>query len=174
MPGILKKILRKINAPIIRVLYGPLEKIKSTRPIEKIDTLVIGDICSDTLLNQYCDLEHSMKLMMPGRSIMATYILLCHFTSVLQEGGKVIVVDGKGKDGLSVYDYPYLSQLTRMGLKMKENGRKMTYPLFFMPLKSLLLLTGWGGDMYKKGKCLDDNIVKLCGRKKFELIYLVK
>ena len=172
MPRILKRIFQKLNWPIINMLYGPLNKVSSTRPVETIDTLIIGDICSDSVIKRYCSLRHCIKLLMPGRSLSASYILLSHFTSILPKGGKVVIIDGHGQDKLTAYDYPYLSQLSRLEYAIVDQPRKRACPILYIPIKSIQLITKIGGFGYRESECQYPEIVNFCNRKGLQLIYL--
>ena len=172
MPRILRKILQKLNAPICRKMYGALQNVHPNRPVQKTDTLIIGDLCSDKILGHMCQLNSSIKIMLPNRSLKTSKLILAHFTSVLPEGGRVIIVDRGSKSDISCYDYPFLSQISRLELGLIENNRKMNNPLLYMPLQSLRLLFGLSMTKYSILECPDKEIVEMCCRKQFVLSYL--
>lgn len=172
MPRILRKLLQKLNAPICRRMYGVLDHVSANRPIETVSTLVIGDLCSDKALNSVCQLDGSLKIMLPNRSLESSKLILFHFTSVLKEGGNVVITDKGSNKGVTCYDYPFFSQITRMELRMKDESKKRNYPLLYAPLQSLQLLFGFGASKIHKENCPDEEIIEMCKRKKFQLIYL--
>lgn len=174
MPRFLSDFLQILNAPIYNKMYDALNHIHANRPIESIDTLIIGDFCLDRNLKQFCHLSHALKIMFPGRSLASSKLILEHFTSVLKEGGTVIIVNGGIKDGISSFDYPFFSEVTRKELQMHMNRSYFYYPLFFAPFKSLKMTFGLVSSKFQITECPDKEVVELCCRKKFNLFYLSK
>jgi hypothetical protein len=172
MSWFLKKILQKLNSPIRIKLYEALQHVQANRPIESINTLIIGDLCKDRMLMQLCQSNQSIKIMRPKRSLESSKLILAHFTSVLREGGKVIIIDLGSKEGVSCLDYPFLSQISRLELNLSENSKRISYPLLFFPLQCIRLMFGLGCSKIHEAECPDNEIVEICNRKQFKLMYL--
>ena len=172
MPRFLSTILQKLNAPIYRKIYGALDHVNANRQIEAVNTLIIGDLCTEKVLKKVCHLDSSLKIMFPNRSLVSSKLILYHLTSVLMEGGDVVIIDKGGGHGVTCYDYPFLSQITRLELNMKDESKKRNYPLLFAPLQSIKLLFGFGAYKIQQEECPDEDIIGMCKRKKFKLTYL--
>ena len=172
MPGLLSKMLQKLNAPVCKKLYGALDHVHPNRQIETVKTLIIGDLCSDKVLKNVCQLDGALKIMFPNRSLISSKLILSHFTSILNEGGDVIIIDKGSKMGVTCFEYPFLSQITRLELNMKDECKKRYYPLLFAPMDSFHILFGIDFSKFHQEECPDLEIVGICKRKKFNLKYL--
>ena len=173
MPRILNSMLVKLSRPIVRQMYSPLQRLRANRQVERIDVLVIGDMISDSLLSKYCSLEHAMKVLMPGRSLATSATLLAHLSSVLSTNGTVVIVDGGSSEDISVFDYPYLSQVTKLEMGVYDQPWKTTNPFRYIPEKSLkILFRTYCFTNFHEKRCPDDCITELCKRKGLKLIYL--
>ena len=172
MPRLLNNLFQLINAPVCRKMYGALEHVHANRPVESIDTIIIGDLCDERTLKQVCSLDHSLKILFPGRSLASSKLILGHLTSVLREGENVVIVNKGIMEGITYFDYPFLSQISRAELNMTKKSRRIYYPLLFAPVRSLKLLMGLACSNFKITNCPDKEIEDLCKRKKFNLIYL--
>ena len=172
MSWILKKILRKLNAPVRNKALSALRYVSSNRDVQTVDTLIIGDMCPNKLLREVCSLDHSVKLVYPDRSLSSSKRILSHLTSLLPQGGNVVIVDRGSQNEVTPYDYPFLSQLARLELNIKEESKKIDYPLFFMPWQSLRLLFGISDSKLSVADCPDRELKDLCNRKSYNLIYL--
>lgn len=172
MPRFLSKILQKLNAPICRKIYGALNHLNANRQIETVNALIIGDLCTEKVLKKVCNLDGSLKIMFPNRSLVSSKLILYHLTSVLREGGDVIIINNGKGHGVTCYDYPFLSQITRLELNLKNESKKRNYPLLFAPLQSIRLLLDLGAYRIQQEECPDEDIIEMCKRKKFKLIYL--
>lgn len=175
MSWILKKVLLKLNAPVRSKALGALRYVSSNRAVRTVDTLVIGDLCSSKILKGVCSLDNAVKVIYPGRSLSSSKRILSHLTSLLPQGGNVVIVDRGSQTEVTPYDYPFLSQLARLELNIKEESKKISYPLFYMPWQSLRLLFGLSiGLKLSVVDCPDQELKALCNRKSYNLIYLAK
>lgn len=172
MRRFLKSFLTLLSRPVVSKMYSPLLRLKANREVETIDTLIIGDLISDSQLRRYCSLERSMKVLSPGRSVYASSCILSHLSSVLASNGTVIIVDGGSNSGLTEYDYPYLYWVYAMENGVPDNPTKRNIPILYMPLKSLQMLMGISFHHYRISECSNDVIKELCSRKGFKLVNL--
>lgn len=153
-------------------MYGALDHVYADRQIESINTLIIGELCTDKTLEGFCQLDGSLKIMLPNRSLLSSKQIFFHLTSVLREGGNVIILDKGCSNGVSCYDYPFLSQISRLELKMTDECKKRNYPILYAPWQSIKLLLGLGSSRVQNVNCPDEEIIEVCKRKNFHLIYL--
>lgn len=85
-----------INKKTMEKLYSPMLRLSANRKVEKVDTIVIGDMISISKLSQFCNLSHSMSLCAPGRTLNSSFLLLQHLTSRLDPKGSVVIVNRGG------------------------------------------------------------------------------
>ncbi len=161
-----------MNRPVVRAFSAPLY---SNREIKHYDTLLIGDICSKNVLQDHITFN-TLSLTCPNRNLEASYQILLHTESILGEGGKCVIVDGKKemKNPITLFDVGFLSQLRKKELNVECLEKKRNFPLFYAPLRSLKLLLGIGTSAYKKSVCPHKGIVDFCNKKQLQLTYLVK
>lgn len=130
-------ILLQMNSKVYRSLFAPREMTFLER---NYDCLVIGDMEGrDELIPQG---KKVLRFQFPNRSLYASYIILQHVFSWLDEnhGEVIILVKRKNLQSqhVSEYDVPLLHQITidRMSLTKKTTR----YPLFKDPVCSIKLL----------------------------------
>lgn len=172
MRRLLKKLLTILSRPIVSKMYAPLLRLKANRDVEIVDTLIIGDLISDSQLKKFCSLDRSMKVLLPGRSLFASSCILNHLSSVLSPKGTVVIVDGGSQAGLTEYDYPYLYWVFAKEYGVIDNPSMRNIPIRYMPIKSIQILLGLSFHRFHESRCNDEIINKLCFRKGYKLIYL--
>lgn len=163
-----KIVLRKTNK---------MPLLSAQRKIKKYKYLVIGDLCPCSVLNDYIDKqEDAFIILAPGRSLSASYQILLHTISILDEGGTCIIVDSgkQSKKVYSIFDLPYLSLITRKELQIESAVRKESYPLFYEPIKSLLLLfdISYNHNKYRDMICTDNRVMDFFRQRTNQFIYL--
>ena len=160
------------NKLVIHKAKAPMKLLGNNRKIEKIETLVIGDMCSLKVLKRYCNPERSMRIQAPGRSLESSSLILQHLVSRLEPNGSVIIIDrGKNAD-TSFYDVQYFSLITRLEHGIIDLGRRARYPILYAPLQCFAFLFGLPNHRVTKGLCKNNDIVGLCQRKGLQLSYL--
>lgn len=157
-----------LNKIAIKKYYKPLTRLSPSRPVETIDTLIIGDYCTKNQMKSFCNLEHALMVVAPRRSLFSSFLILKHLTSRLQIGANIIIIDRGSIKETTYYDYPYLSQIEKLKI---SHPRRWLYCFF---LYRLLYDIGRGNCL--KGLCAtpcpNTEIQELCTRKGFTLIYL--
>ena len=166
--GLNKIVLRKSNK---------MPLLSAQRKIKKYKYLVIGDLCPGSVLKDYIDKqEDAFKILAPGRSLNASYQILLHTISILDDGGTCIIVDSgkQSKKVYSIFDLPYLSLITRKELQIESAIRREFYPLFYAPIKSLLLLfdISYHHNKYKNMICTDNRVMDFFQQRTNQFIYL--
>ena len=151
----------------------PRQDLQSNRRIKRIDTLVIGDWCSRKVLSQRFDLKHALVVRAPGRSEKASLLLLEHLASRLDGKNVCIVAPRSDKGKIGEYDIPFLSQVTRLELGLREEPlKRLTYLLRHPSVLLRTLLSPFEG--LKETAPKNEALLQYCERKGYNLCYLIK
>ena len=115
---LLEHLLKGYNAKALAVMH-------QRHNIVKIKTLVIGDVCDESIYKKYQSGE-TLKIQAPDRSLEASYQIFMHIESVLEENGNLIIVNDSKVDQqrYSVFDIQFLNSITRKELGI-ENGYRL-------------------------------------------------
>ncbi len=164
-----------LNKKVVRCIEEPMKYLGPKRKVKKIDTLVIGDLCSEKFLNKYYNPNSSIVITAPGRSLTASAEILAHVETILCEHGKVIIVEPKRETShpITIFDLPVLSLITSLefGYSRKSFVNRRI-PLFRSPVRSLQMILG-SRARRERTDCPNESINALCKRKGFLLIFLV-
>lgn len=162
-----KIVLRKSNK---------MPLLSAQRKIKKYKYLVIGDLCPYSVLKDYIDKqEDTFTILAPGRSLDASYQILLHTISILDEDGTCIIIDSKrhSKQMYTVFDVPYLSLVTRKELQLESLVRRGFYPLFYEPIKSFSILfhISLGRKRYENVICRDNRFTDFLHKRANQFVY---
>lgn len=178
---IISMIILSITALYIinKLVYKKSNKIpflSAKRKIKKYQYLIIGDTCSHSILKKYISRqENSFMILSPRRSLDASYQILLHTISILDEDGTCIIIDSGDyhRKTYTILDIPYLNPITRKELKIETLKKKESYPLFFEPLKSILIILNIPTHKkYKDTHCSDKRFTDFFQHRKNKFIYL--
>lgn len=163
-----KIILRKSNK---------MPLLSAQRKIKKYKYLVIGDLCPYSVLKDYIDKqEDAFTILAPGRSLDASYQILLHTISILDEDGICIIIDSGRyyKQMYTVFDIPYLNLVTRKELQIESLVKRYLYPLFFEPVRSLIILFNltFLNRKFRNVICIDDRFISFFQQRSSGFIYL--
>lgn len=166
---VLNKIVLKKN--------NKMPLLSAQRKIKRYKYLVIGDICPHSVLKNYIDKQDNAFLILaPRRSLDASYQILLHTISILDEDGTCIIIDSgrSSKRVYTVFDVPYFNFITRKELNIELLFKKASYPLFYEPVKSLLILFNLTFRNYKLRNvvCADKRFENFFQHKSNHFIYL--
>lgn len=111
-----------------------------------------------------------------ARSRKAIYELVKRLYSLLDEdGGELIIIcHRKHKDNnkFSIFDIPYLHDITLYETKNAYMKRLCKYPLLFSPVGSIKLLTGYcSNKSIESVSCAYDEITTFCKERNIKLIF---
>lgn len=160
-------VLIKQSKKVSAVLHGRHEIIKIT-------TLIIGDVCSSSILRNY-KRGNTLEIVSPGRSFEASKMIFLHVESLLEEGDRLVLINNKNiPNGYTQFDLPYLNTITKKELGIEDMEQKRKYPLLYSPIKSMMILLGVSSRNYRKVECPDNMIKTFCYERNIELIYLEK
>lgn len=163
-----------LNKKVVMRIERPMEHLGARRRVETVDTLVIGDTCSEKVLSRYCDLKSCLTITAPSRSLAASAQILAHVESVLKEGGKVIIVKAKHEtsQAITIFDLPMMSLIAALESGYQRRSfLNRRIPFFRYPLRSIRMLMRSRADR-QEIDCPDKDIAALCQRKGFNLVCL--
>lgn len=163
-----------INKLVIRKMSAPTADLNAFRDVKEISSLVIGDVCSDTLFSETIDKNKALYFMCPKRSLEASYQILLHTFSRIASNGSVVIIDGKSNEQYMPFDVIFFSEITKLEKNIDSSKMRFKYPIIFYPLVSVLILIGYKRCNYKESFCFNKEITDFCKEKKIKLTYLVK
>lgn len=173
---ILLAVLLYVLNKIVRESTNKMPLLSARREIKKYQYLIIGDVCPHSILKNYISQPgNSLILLSPNRSLDASYQILLHTISILDENGTCIIIDsGKQiKKPYTIFDIPYLSLIARKELKIEFLEKERFYPLFYEPIKSLLILLNFSlRRRYKNEICKDKRFEDFFQHRATQFIYL--
>ena len=150
--------------------------LSAQRKIKKYKYLVIGDLCPYSVFKDYIDKqEDAFIILAPGRSFDASYQIMLHTMSILDEDGVCIIIDsGKHSNQVyTVFDVPYLNLVTRKELQIELLAKRYSYPFFYEPFKSFRILFNKSSNLnYRCTVCNYSKITEFCRYKGVRLVYL--
>ncbi len=167
-------IIIYLNSKVKKHIYGNLSLLGSRRPIKKYSAMVIGDCCSESSYIPYCNnKDEVIAIMSPNRGLKASYQILLHTFSILDEGSTCIIVCKKKAvdNDISLFDIPYLNIITQKELGIESLRRKLSYSIIFSPIISLKQLLNLKS-VYHNDTCPNKDIVEFCKKCGLKLIYL--
>lgn len=138
---------------------------------------MIGDLCPYSVFKDYIDKqEDAFIILAPGRSFDASYQIMLHTMSILDEDGICIIIDSGRcpKRVYTVFDIPYLSFITRKELHLECLARREYYPLLYEPIKSfsILLNISLRHNKYKNMICKDERFVNFFRKRTNQFVYI--
>lgn len=173
---ILLAVLLYVLNKIVRESTNKMQLLSARREIKKYQYLIIGDMCPHSVLRGYISQpKNSFMLLSPGRSLDASYQILLHTISILDENGTCIIIDsGKHiQKSYTLFDVSYLSSITRKELGIESLENKRFYPLYYEPIKSLQILFNFSiRRKYKKKDCKDKHFLDFFQHRNIQFIYL--
>lgn len=165
-----------MNHMISREMARPFCALSSAREIKSYYTLVIGEYASSSEYSAYCNKETSVVIISPNRSLEASYQILLHTISCIEEGGTCIILyKRKAKfKGFSLFDMHYIHPITRKVLHIEHLVKQQRYPFLYEPIKSLKILLQIKVQGFVETDCPFAEIKDYCNKKGIHLIYLTK
>ena len=163
---LLEHLLKGYNAKALAVMH-------QRHNIVKIKTLVIGDVCDESIYKKYQSGE-TLKIQAPDRSLEASYQIFMHIESVLEENGNLIIVNDSKVDQqrYSVFDIQFLNSITRKELGIEKLANEFRHPLIYSPIISMKILFRLQKRGYKVKECPNKNLADFCCERRFNIIYL--
>lgn len=130
------------NYYVIRHSMKALADLTPQRPIRYVETLVIGDLCTTSTLASKYDLNKTLIITAPGRSIEASFQILRHVASRLDGNNVCIVLPNRGNTNIGALDIPFLSSLTLLEMGIKDQTKERKFFLFCHPFTTIRSLLG--------------------------------
>lgn len=165
-----------VNHIVIREIGHPFQALSSVREIKSYDTLVIGEYAALSEYSSYCNKDRSVVITSPNRSLEASYQLLLHTISCIEEGGTCIILYNRKAQlkGFTLFDIPYLHPITRKELQIEHLVKQNRLPLLYEPIKSLKMFLHIKKRGFFETECPSTEIKNYCDKKGIHLIYLTK
>lgn len=152
-----------LNIQIRKKLDAQADFSYRGRPIRNVDYLIIGDLIRLDFLNSMD--YRIVQILSPDRTLEgAFWVLKRTFSLVNEESGKVIIAIKKNnieKKHVSIFEYPFLSNIHKNILGITNLERKRRYPLFYSPIISLKLIIGHCHTSYPYN-CPSEEILTFC------------
>lgn len=157
--------------------FNKMPLLSAQRKIKKYKYLVIGDLCPYSVLKDFIDKQEDVfTILAPGRSLDASYQILLHTISILDEDGICIIIDPErySKRVYTIFDIPYLNFITRKELHLEWLARREYYPLLYEPIKSfsILLNISLRHNKYKNMICKDERFVNFFRKRTNQFVYI--
>lgn len=171
---VLGVLLYAVNYAVVRKLNKPFAALSSVREIKSYDTLVIGDLASPSVYIPYCNIGSSVVITAPDRSLDASFQILLHVISCIEEGGRCVIIHRNKIDGFSLFDTPFLHSITRKELHLDKLHGKIKWPIFYEPVNSMKILMNLYSCDYQESRCPMAELEDFCIRKGLKLIYLTR
>ena len=165
---VLNKILLRYNSDVISILH-------QRREVVKIDTLVIGDTCTDKLISQYAR-GYTLRIQHPDCGLEATFQKFMHVESILEENGRLIIINDSKVDQqhFSIFDIPFINIISQKELGIEYLTKKISYPLIYETIRSLKILLRYKKTDYKIFECPKEELREFCKERGIDFIYLRK
>lgn len=165
-----------MNHIVIRKIGCPFQALSSVREIKSYKTLIIGEYASPSEYRAYCDKDTSVVITSPNRSLEASYQLLLHTASCIEECGTCIILYNRMVqiNGLTLFDLPYIHPITRKELQIEYLVKQSRLPLLYEPIKSLKMLLHIKKRGFFETECPSAEIKNYCNKKGIHLIYMAK
>lgn len=167
-------VLFLYNCYVNYIIYDPLKKLWASRPVNQIEAVVIGNICSKKTISKFCNLNHTLFFTAPNRSMLGSRVILYHVESVIKKNGTVIIsLPQKDSGMISWFDFPYLNKISlyEYGIANQESY-KSNFPIIFHLRDCLRFLFGYKSSNISSNTLSDEKIVSLCERKGFNHIII--
>ena len=162
-----------LNKIVVKKANKERINFSTNREIRTINTMVIGDVCSEKLLSSIINKDKTLYLTCPCRSLNASFQILLHTVSRIDSDGHVVVVDG-GSTKFTAFDTIWMNSITQKELGLETLNKRIKLPLIYHPLISTLILIGYKTNKYIMGECPDKEIINFCQENKIKLTYLIK
>lgn len=165
-----------MNHIVIREIGRPFQALSSVREIKSYDTLVVGEYAALSEYGAYCNKDRSVIITSPNRSLEASYQLLLHTISCIEDDGTCIILYNRKAQlkGFTLFDIPYIHPITRKELQIEHLVKQNRLPLLYEPIKSLKMLLHIKKRGFFETECPSTEIKNYCDKKGIHLIYLTK
>ena len=150
-----------------------LATLHDRKVINKIHTLIIGDTCSEELVNEYKQ-GNVLCVQFPDRSLEASYLIFMHLESVLEENDRVIILHDNRvpTNRITIFDLPYLHFISIKELNMEGWQKKYARPLLYAPIRSIKFLTRVAKKGYQEAPCPLADLPLFCEERNYQLKYM--
>lgn len=148
-------------------------EINNRQKIRKIQTLIIGDTCTTDITNKYKS-GNTIEVLFPDRSFEASYQIFLHIESLLEENGRLVILNGgkHTKPGFTIFDYPFLHPITIKEMNREGWDKHANLPILVEPILCLKYLIHHKKRHWHEACCPLNELKQFCEERNIELIYL--
>lgn len=165
-------ILILVNHWVVKKNGMPYSVLHANREIKQYANLVIGDFVSPSSYLPYLKEGHTLIITSPRRSFAASYQILLHVVSCMEDKGNCIIVPDDQAQGYSLFDVLYFNLITRKELDVEYLMERRRFPFIYEPIKSLRILFNIHSKQYKESECPSMELLEFCRRKGITLTFL--
>ena len=172
MVVVLLGILFMLNRLALKNLNCQKDPFKIGGNVRNVDYLIIGDMINPATVVPANKTYVQIKA--PSRSLLASFEILRHTSSILDEdNGNVVICTAKknrGKGTYSIFDTPFFYYLTIKKKGLETLNKLARFPVLIKPFSTIQLVL----DLNKKWKeaaCPNNEIVVFCSKRNFNLSY---
>lgn len=160
------------NRCAVRMIESQKAPFQIYGNIRNVDYLIIGDMIDATSIVPPD--KRYVQIKAPGRSLNAAFEILKHTSSILdEEKGNVIIAVKKTKANrsFSIFDVPFLYNLTIKKYRVEKLVRLSHFPFFTKPFSTIILLLNSYTKNWNETRCLNNEITRFCYERNFRLKY---
>ena len=162
------------NHVVIKKINYPYSILHANREIKQYANLVIGDFGTSSSYKSHLKEGNTLIITSPGKSLAASYQILLHVISCMEDEGNCIIMQGKNesKKDYTLFDIHFFNLITRKELGVEYLINRRSFPLLYEPIRSLRILFNIHSKHYKATECPSMELKNFCKRKGISLTYL--
>lgn len=162
-----------LNRTVLKKLYWQKDPFKIGGKVRNVDYLIIGDMINPATIVPAN--KTFVQIKAPNRSLTASFEILKHTSSILDEdNGNVVIavaLKNKASSNYSVFDIPFLYNLTIKKLGLERLNKLARFPILINPLSSVKLILNFNQKKWKETACPNKEISCFCAERNFNLSY---
>lgn len=170
---VLLGVLFILNRTVLKKLYSQRDPFKIGGKVRNVDYLIIGDMINPATIIPAS--KTFVQIKAPNRGLLVSFEILRHTSSILDEdNGNVIIattLKNKTDDKFSVFDIPFLYNLSIKKLGIERLSKLSRYPALINPLSSIKLVLNLDKKNWKETECPNKEISIFCTERNFNLSY---
>lgn len=161
-----------LNRSAVRKLLRQKKPFEIGGKIRNVDYLIIGDFIDPASVVPTDKTYVQIKA--PNRSLTASFEILRHTSSILDEDHGNVIIAVKNinkKKPYSVFDIPFLYDLTMKKLGLGKMNQFANFPLLVNPLSTIKFILNYQIRNWKESSCPDKEIDLFCEERNINLKY---
>lgn len=162
-------VLYYLNRKAVISLQVQKEPFKNGGSVRNIKYLMIGDMIDpSSVVPPNCSY---VQIKAPGRGKKASFEILKHTFSILDEDDGIVIITAKKNavDSFTVFDYPFFHELTFNRYHIECPHLFLRFPLLKYPLATIQLALNHYQNGWKETVCSDSELNKFCRQRNIKL-----